>query len=130
MLVVAVGPRLEQVMTEGTLRLTQDEDQSGDILPFERRQSPRRSISGEVTTLQASEDSVRKFSSLALRDISEAGLRAVSSEPIEVNASILLLFQPHGPEGGHDTTGQVVRCKATSHGYEIGIRFQDQAVAA
>ena len=117
-------------MTEGTLKLTETDDQSGDILPFERRQSPRRSISGEVTTPQASDDSVRKFSSLVLQDISEAGLRAVSNEPIEVNASILMLFPPHGPEGGYDTTGEVVRCTATSQGYEIGIRFSNEAVAA
>ena len=117
-------------MTEGTLKLTEIEDQSGDILPFERRQSPRRSISGEVTTLQASDDSVRKFSSLVLKDISEAGLRALSSKPIELNASILMLFPPHGPEGGYDTTGEVVRCVATSQGYDIGIRFANEAVAA
>ena len=117
-------------MTKDTLRLTADQDKASDILPFERRRAPRRAMSGRVTTLRANGDSVRKFSSLAMQDVSETGLCAMSDEPLEVNTSITLLFQPHGPEGGYDATGQVVRCVATDEGYEVGIRFAAESVAA
>ena len=121
---------METVMTKDTLKLTADEDRISDILPFERRRAPRRAMSGQVTTLRANGDSVRKFSSLDLQDVSETGLRAMSGESLEVNTSITLLFQPHGPEGGYDATGQVVRCVATGKGYEVGIRFATESVAA
>ncbi len=119
-------------MTKGTFKLTQHDDGPSDILPFERRRSPRRAISGQVTTLVADEDAIRRFSSLSLLDISETGLCAISEDAIEISSNIMMLFQPHGPEGGCDTAGQVTRCVATDQGYEIGVLFgaQDDAAAA
>ena len=117
-------------MTKSTLKLTMHDDGPSDILPFERRTSPRRAISGQVTTLVSDDDAIRRFSSLSLLDISETGLCAISEDAIELNSNIMMLFQPHGPEGGYDTAGEVIRCIATSQGYEIGIRFGAQAVAA
>ena len=117
-------------MTDGVLKLTKVEAPPSDILPFERRQSTRRPVAGQVTTLRHDADALRKIAALDLQDLSDTGLCAVSGEPVEVNTSIALFFQPHGPEGGHDATGRVVRCLALGDGYEIGIRFESQAAAA
>ena len=121
---------LEQVMTDGVLKLTEVQNQPNDILPFERRQAPRRPVSGQVTTLWQDTGSLRKIASLDLQDISNSGLCALSGEPVEVNSRITVFFQPHGPEGGYDAAGRVVRCQAMAEGYEIGIRFDSQAAAA
>lgn len=117
-------------MTDSALKLTQVEAVPTDILPFERRRAPRRPVSGQVTTLRLDEGSLRKIASFDLLDISETGLCAVSDEALPVNTSITVYFQPHGPEGGHDACCRVVRCLALGKGYEIGIRFDQQAIAA
>ena len=127
---MTIRKHMEPVMIDGDLKLTEVDVQEPDILPFERRRSPRRPISGQVTTLQPDNGALRKIASLELHDMSATGLCAFSVEPVTVNTSITLFFQPHGPEGGYDATGRVVRCLALDKGYEVGIRFESQAAAA
>ena len=118
-------------MSQAALRLVSNESANGDALPFERRQTRRHVMSGRVTSLQKTGTSSynNRIGSLQLLDISEAGLGAIVPEPIEPGSSIVIFFPPHGPEGGFDRSGLVVRCKQTPHGHEIGIRFVSKSAA-
>ena len=118
-------------MSQAALRLVSEPTDS-DVLPFERRQRRRHVISGHVTSLQQSADPAlhsNRISSLQLLDISETGLGAIVPDPIEPGSPIVIFFPPHGPEGGFDRYGHVVRCSNTEQGHEIGIRFITKSAA-
>jgi len=119
--------------TINALRLSETIDQPEDILPFERRLSERHHMQGQATAVRAGgqpgSGTLRKISSLDLVNISDTGLGAMCSEPVEVDIPITVFFQAHGPEGGHDAHGQVVRCERTPQGHDIGIRFDTRSAA-
>lgn len=111
------------------LKLIHDEPAVVDILPFERRRSERHHTDGQVTALQRTADALRRITSLTLCDVSDTGLGAMCKEPIEVDCPITVVFQAHGPEGGHDAHGRVVRCEKTDNGHRVGIRFTNHRAA-
>ena len=117
---------------QGTLKLveTETDDQAYRL---ERRQDPRRVISGRVTALETDREDGperNRICPLQLVDISDRGLGAIVQDPVEPNTRIAVFFQPHGPERGFDLYGRVVRCRRRDdYGYEIGIRFDARQAA-
>lgn len=100
-----------------------------DILPMERRNCPRRRLHVDATMISRTGDALGRISSVKLFDASDTGLGAVADKPVDLNAQITICFQAHGPEGGFDATGRVVRSQQTARGNEIGILL-DQRCAA
>lgn len=117
-------------MSELPLKLTQSSPDQ-DVLPFERRREPRRRAVGQVTALRTASRPGQnsRICSLRLTDMSDSGLGAVVSEPLEIGSTLAVFFPPHGPERGFDLYGQVVRCQPTDRGHELGIRFDARAAA-
>ena len=74
---------------------------------------------------------IRKICSLKLSDISDTGVGVICDEAIEPDTTITILFPPHGPDGGFNATGQVVRCMPRPDGqaHRIGIRFNERSAA-
>ena len=113
-----------------TLKLVGLVDGPPDVLSLERRGSRRNVFRGRVTGIcstPASPNSRNHICSLDLRNISETGLAALSTEPIDANASIAVFLPPHGPDGGLDLYGRVVRCRPGKHGHEVGIEFDQSS---
>ena len=105
-----------------------------DPIPLERRRFDRHALAGQVTALQTSHDPsahLHRICSLRLRNISDSGLGAISSEPIDLDAPIAVFFPPHGPDAGFDLYGHVVRCisREDGGGHDIGIRFDTRHAA-
>ncbi len=64
-----------------------------------------------------------------LRDMSETGIGAVSSEPIPVESDVTMFFPPHGSERGFDLYGKVVWTRRSADGFELGVHLNQQATA-
>lgn len=118
-------------MSNATLKLTDRNAEPSDVLPFERRRERRRTTRGQVTALRTAttRGDTNRICSLRLVDMSDSGLGAVVSEPLDIGSTIAVFFPPHGPERGFDLYGQVVRCQPCSEGHELGIRFDARAAA-
>lgn len=99
-----------------------------DALYFERRHAPRRRLRGQVTAM-VYQPQRHQIQRLQMRDQSDTGLGAWSDEPIDLGRSITVYFAPHGPEGGFDLTGTVVRCRPCDGGYDLGIALRQRLAA-
>ena len=89
-------------------------------------------MTGRATTLlQATEkgDHFQKISSVELVDISDTGLGAMTQEPWDIGREVTVFLPSHGPDGGFNATGEVVRCKRHDGEHEVGIRFFSQSAA-
>jgi hypothetical protein len=123
--------RIEQV----ELKLVKIERHAEDPLPLERRIAHRKPASGRVTALLAFKDGEEhrnRICSLELRDISDTGVGAVTSEPLPREGNITIFLPPHGPERGFDLYGQIMWCRDNRDGgddYEVGVRLNRQASA-
>ncbi len=110
-------------------------DHPDDILPLERRGSHRHLLSGKVTALRDMDGDntgiLRKICSLTLSDMSDTGVGVTSDEPIDLDATITILFPPHGPDAGYNITGQVVRTfqHEGSSTHHLGIQFASRMAA-
>ena len=107
-------------------------DPEADAYRLERRTTLRHSISGRVTAVQThdrTDGELSRICSLQLLNISDAGLGALSEDPVEPGSAIAVFFPPHGPEHGFDMVGKVVRCVSRESGHEIGIRLEARAAA-
>jgi hypothetical protein len=114
------------------LRLRRDDGHRGDAIPFDRRLSVRRAVSGHVTAVcrEQGEDGPRnRICALSLVDMSGSGLGAFCQEAIPDGAGITVFFPPHGPDRGFDAYGQVLRCEAAEGGYRVGIQFVGRVAA-
>lgn len=114
------------------VNINSDAADQHDVLKFEQRKSIRHSVNGRVTAVStgSAPDGVRsRICSLMLKDMSDTGVGVYSQEAMPLNSTIKMFFPPHGPEGGFDATGKVVRTRMTEHGYELGIRFEMAAAA-
>ncbi len=115
------------------LKLIRDERHEEDPIPLERRIAHRKSVTGRVTalmTMKVGDAEVRnRICSLELRDMSDTGVGAFSSEPLPRGAKLTVFLPPHGPERGFDLYGTVARCDGHDTGYAIGIRLDRQASA-
>lgn len=114
------------------LKLVATEPDDPDVLPFERRGSRRRSMTGSVTSVQQSPNPAlpsNRICSLQLLDISDTGLGAIVTEAIEPGSPIMIYFPPHGPEQGFNRSGYVVCCAREQGAFRIGIRFAIRAAA-
>ncbi|GEM_PF-925453 len=115
------------------LKLIRDERHEEDPIPLERRITHRKSVSGRVTalmTMKVSGEEVRnRICSLELRDMSDTGVGAFSSEPLPRDAKLTIFLPPHGPERGFDLYGTVARCEAQEEGFTLGIHLDRQASA-
>ena len=118
-------------MRDATLRLVRPEAGEADVLPFERRVTCRQPITGHVTTVceGTAHHSGKKIGSIDLTDLSGTGLGAIATEAIPLGSLLTVFFPAHGPEGGPDATGRVVRCERREEGYEIGVRFERRHAA-
>lgn len=120
------------MQTDHALRLVKTERREGEPIPFERRDTDRKSISGRVTVIEAwgeAESQQNKIASLTLKDISDGGLGAISQEPIPLKTRVTVFIPPHGPERGYDLYGQVVWCARGDKGYEVGVKLDQQITA-
>lgn len=118
-------------MSQAALRIVEPIAER-DILRFERRKAIRHPMSGHVIAVRAGSPYGQinpKICSLDLFDISNQGLGAVSSEPVDVGSRITVQFPPHGPDGSCDAHGRVVRCIAREFGFEIGIHLEARSAA-
>ena len=118
--------------TVTTLKLVKPDSRESDSIPFDRRNSVRRVISGRVTAWQASSERQphgNKICSLQLVNISDTGLGAITQEPVDSTTSITVIFPPHGPERGFDRYGRVVRCEERDGRHDIGIQFVRRTAA-
>jgi len=114
------------------VNINSDAADQHDVLKFEQRKSTRHSVNGRVTAVctGSAPDGVRsRICSLILKDMSDTGVGVYSQEAMPLNSMIKMFFPPHGPEGGFDATGKVVRSRMTENGYELGIRFEMAAAA-
>ncbi len=118
-------------MSDANLKLVDPTREPADVLPFERRRENRRALGGQVTALRTAttRGDNNRICSLKMLNMSDSGLGAIVSEPIEIGSSIAVFFPPHGPERGFDLFGHVVRCQHAAEGCEIGIRFDVRAAA-
>jgi hypothetical protein len=118
-------------MSDTSLKLVDAAHEPAEVLPFERRRENRRSQQGQVTALRtaSTRGQNNRICSLKLLNMSDSGLGALVSEPLEVGSSIAVFFPPHGPERGFDLYGHVVRCSTSAEGHEIGVRFDARAAA-
>lgn len=120
------------MQTDHALRLVKTDRHEGEPIPFERRDTDRKSISGRVTVIEAwgePESPQNKIASLTLKDISNGGLGAISQEPIALKTRVTVFIPPHGPERGYDLYGQVVWCARGEEGYEVGVKLDEQITA-
>jgi len=104
-----------------------------DSLFLERRVGNRRPMAGRVTAVRTGNRKQQlspKICSLQMVDMSDTGMGAVSSEAVETGADITVLFPAHGPDGGYEGRGEVVRCLKRDYGYEVGIRFDNHTSVA
>ena len=115
---------------QATLRLVDEMTERLDI--DERRRSVRHPVSGSATALQSSitpEDNHKRICSIELLNLSDGGLGAVATDPMDLDSNISVIFSPHGPESGIHLHGRVVRCSATERGHEIGVQFHSRSAA-
>jgi hypothetical protein len=114
---------------------TNDPPQFTDASPAQdsdRRRSPRRTVTGRVTTLSrglGGQPEQKRISSLQLRDMSDAGVGALADQPLDVGGRVALFFPPHGNAPGFDLYGTVVRCHREGACHSVGIQL-DQSIAA
>lgn len=109
-----------------------DQTQDNPYL-LDRRRALRRSTAGRVTAVINSDGPDgphHRLSSLNLHDMSTTGMGALSQEELPINATVAVLFPPHGPERGFDMFGTIVRCSNKDGRHEIGIRFTPSVMAA
>jgi hypothetical protein len=113
------------------LRLVDIRRTQEDSLPFERRREHRNTLSEQVTAVQSERlgDHRHRIRSLELRNISDGGLGAWCSEPIETGVPIAVYFPSHGADTGFDLYGHVVRCDNCDGRHDVGIRFDHRAAA-
>ena len=119
-------------MARAPLKLVGMDPVNRDVLPFERRQSPRRLITGRVTSLQKTgheSDSRSRICSLQMFDISDTGLGGIVEQPVQIGAAITVFCSPHGTENNFVRYGHVVSCTACDNGYRIGIRLVRKCAA-
>lgn len=118
-------------MSDATLKLTPTAPEPAEVLPFERRRDGRRPVDAQVTALRTADTrgANNRICSLKMLNMSDSGLGAVVSEPLDIGSNLAVFFPPHGPERGFDLFGHVVRCQPHDTGHEIGIRFDIRAAA-
>ncbi len=126
--------QIEQVGQVG-LKLVKIERHELDPLPLERRIAHRKPTNGRVTallTIKTDDETRNRICSLELRDMSDTGVGAVTSEPLPREGNITIFLPPHGPERGFDLYGQIMWCRPNREGgddFEIGVRLNQQAAA-
>ncbi len=118
------------------LKLVKPPNEPSDVLFMERRTCDRAPLIGQATAIisdDADKDHpTKKICTVQLANISDTGLGVVTEEPVEIGQHIQMTvcIPPHGPEGGYDISGSVVRCNKTSIGYDIGVRIPTRQRAA
>lgn len=116
-------------------------DDAPEVFGFDRRRAERYPIACNVTAMRREHDTEayrHPACRLELCNISETGVAAISDVPLDTDATIRIVFPPHGGEAAIELTGHVVRCLPWTgdaddaeprSGYEIAIAF-DPAFAA
>lgn len=62
--------------------------------------------------------------SLRMHDLSPSGMGATCDTRLDADEPVTICIPPHGPEGGFDLVGHVVRCQASGDGaFRVGIAF-------
>ena len=103
------------------------------MLPGQRRRSTRHTVTGRVTSVMAATDRQapnHHVTSLQLKDMSEAGVGAVTDEPLKPGTRLAMFFPPHGNAPGFDLYGTVVRCETKGAMKEVGIELDPASAAA
>jgi len=90
------------------------------VLKFERRTVDRWTVRGHATAICLGGDRFGKMYDLNLRDCSDDGLGAVTSEPIEPGATVSIGFQTPGMLARRAT---VLRCQPCGDGYRVGMQY-------
>ncbi|QDU71566.1 PilZ domain-containing protein [Mucisphaera calidilacus] len=127
---------MSQTTASNPLRLAVDQHDELDPLVFERRQSTRRRMRGQVTALIRSaaespkEARQHKICAMTLHDMSDTGIGMMAQEPIALGDEVTVFFPPHGSERGFDINGTVVRQNQANDQTSIGIRYGSQIMAA
>ena len=118
------------------LKLVKPPNEPADVLFLERRSCDRAPLIGQATAIitdDADKDHpATKICSVQLANISDTGLGIITEEPVDIgqHIHITVFIQPHGPEGGYDLTGAVIRCNQTEIGYDVGLKIPSRQRAA
>ncbi|MDP6152731.1 MAG: PilZ domain-containing protein [Phycisphaeraceae bacterium] len=121
-----------QAQSTAPLQLIRPGDKPADVYRLERRVDARFTLNERITAVQAHRDErgrKHRICSLQLMNMSDGGLCAKITEPIELGTTLTMFFPAHGPERGFDRYGQVVRCRRHGWGYEIGVTLAGRAAA-
>jgi hypothetical protein len=101
--------------------------------PRERRRSPRR----EVRTMALMTRLDHALAALqnprlivAMRDLSDGGMAAISGVPIDAGERVSVRVVPDGATQGWTAAGRVVRCDQSGLAYRVAIAFDPVAMAA
>ena len=97
-------------------------------LRLERRGEPRQAVREQAVALVREAHRAR-ICGLQVDNISEHGLGAWVSQPIEPGSPITAMLSGHGAEREKERHGRVVRCRPHNGGFEIGVHFPPRRAA-
>src|SRR5688500_4835477 len=103
------------------MRLVPADDAGAERRMFERKQIHARAEGQRCDHTNAARR--EPAASVALRDRSLGGLRAISGIPLERGERVNVFFPPHGIRRGWDARGRVVRCEPSALGYRVALEF-------
>lgn len=108
------------------LKLSEERNEHGDTLKFERRRVPRMTCESNVTAYYSNGSAIpgeARFGVVQMKvtDASASGVGCRSSRPLEQGMRVSIC--PAGIPAAY-TTGTVVRCREDGTGsFDIGVRF-------
>jgi len=118
---------------ETRLRYVRPEDVEFDSIPMEKRSDPRWRMRGRATAVcceQMAGDQRNRIGSVELINMSNGGVGVLCQDDMPVGSEVTIFIPAHGPDGGYDLTGRVVRSIPRGQQHEIGIQIYRRLAAA
>lgn len=106
--------------------LVSTESEASETDGRDRREFPRRDVKLKAeamrigNTLSAHRQPTLE---LAVRDLSEGGLAAMTNLPLEAGERIAMYFPSHMGQHVYDLYGRVIRCEPRGESYRIALQF-------
>jgi len=93
----------------------------------ERRRFSRSAVEVPATAVRRSTplEDQQHVVSLHVLNVSQGGIGALASDPLNEKEPVVVFFPPMGPRKGRDTRGQDVRCVEEGDRYSVGIAFEE-----